>query len=233
MQMAIDETIAISRMKNIIPNTLRFYRWKPPAVTIGYFQSLEKEVDVKKAEDLGIDIIRRYTGGGAVLHEHELTYSIVLSEDDLPKDIIKSYEKICGAIILGLKKLGIDSEFKPINDIVVDGKKISGNAQTRFGGIVLQHGTILMDVDIEKMFSVLKVPDEKIRDKMISAAKDRVTSIKHMGKEISYERLAEALTEGFEETFDVEFEQSEFFEEDTALQICKEKYATDRWNKQR
>ena len=114
-----------------------------------------------------MDYVRRITGGGAVFHDNELTYSIVIPEShpQIPKNIIDSYKRICGAIMKGLDKLGIDSKYFPINDILTNNKKISGNAQTRKSKTVLQHGTILMDVDVEKMFSLLKVPDEKIKDK--------------------------------------------------------------------
>ena len=153
-QMAIDEAMLIARSKNKVPNTLRFFTWKPAAVTIGFFQSLKQEVALEKAFALGVDTIRRYTGGGAVFHENELTYSIVLSEKDVPKGIIDSYKFLCRGIINGLNFLGLKSEFKPINDIVIKGKKISGNAQTRRNNVVLQHGTIICDVDVSKMLQL-------------------------------------------------------------------------------
>ncbi len=232
-QMAIDETIARARAKNQVPNTLRFFTWKPACVTIGYFQSLEKEVDKKKAKEADIDIIRRYTGGGAVLHEFELTYSIVLSENDVPSDIIESYKIICNAIVEGFKLLNINAQFKEINDIIVNNKKISGNAQTRMNGVVLQHGTILIDVDVDKMFSILKVPDEKIRDKMIETVKDRVTSLKKESeKEISIQELRQAMIKGFEKVFNVGFEEQKLSEEEmsAAEDIYNTKYSTDEWN---
>jgi len=230
--MAIDEAILTARSKDQVPNTLRFFTWKPVAVTIGFFQSMEQEVDVNKTRELGIDMIRRYTGGGAVFHDKELTYSITLSEKDAPQDIIESYKKICAGIVNGLKSIGIDSEFRPINDITVNGKKISGNAQTRRGGVILQHGTILLDVDAKKMFSVLKVPDEKIRDKAIKNVEERVTSLKkELGRDINIEDLEKALTAGFEQVFDVKFEGGELTsgEIETAERLYKEKYSTKEW----
>jgi len=233
MQMAIDEAMLYARIKGIIPNTLRFFSWKPPAITIGYFQSLKKEVDVKKAKNLGIDVIRRYTGGGAVLHDKELTYSVVMDEKDLPTDIIKSYQKICSCIIYGLKTMGLNAEFKPINDIVVKNKKISGNAQTRKEGIVLQHGTILIDVDVEKMFSVLKVPNEKIKDKLIKDAKERVTSInKELGKNTGIKKLEKSIAKGFEKIFKIKFYLGDLTKEEMKLtrKLYKTKYSTKEWN---
>jgi len=232
MQMAIDEAMLIARIRKKIPNTLRFFTWKPACVTIGFFQSLRQEVDAEKAKELGIDVVRRYTGGGAVLHDRELTYSIVLSEKDVPSDIIESYKKICSGIVNGLKSIGIDSEFMPINDILVNGKKISGNAQTRREGFVLQHGTILMDVDAKKMFSVLKVPDEKIRDKMIKSVEERVTSLKkEAGREIGCRELEDALIKGFEKAFGAEFMEAGLtdWELRQAEKLCREKYSTRKW----
>ncbi len=236
MQMAIDEAILTFRIRNSVPNTLRFFTWNPPCLSIGYFQSLEKEVDVKNAGNQGVDIVRRYTGGGAVFHDKELTYSLAVSEEDVPQDIIASYQKICSAITNGLGHLNINPEFKPINDIIVNGKKISGNAQTRKESVVLQHGTILIDVDIKKMFSLLKVPDEKIKDKMVKAVEERVSSLKkELGRKISVNELRELLKKGFEDAFEVRFEESELTADEKMLaeKLCKEKYSTREWREQR
>ncbi len=236
MQMAIDEAILASRIKNRVPNTLRFFTWNPPCLSIGYFQSLQKEVDVKNAERQGVDIVRRYTGGGAVFHDKELTYSLAVSEDDVPHDIIASYQKICSAITKGLGGLHINSEFKQINDIVVNGKKISGNAQTRKEGAVLQHGTILIDADVRRMFSLLKVPNEKIKDKMIQSVEERVSTLKkELGREVSVDELRGFLIKGFEDAFGVRFEESELTSEEKMLaeRLCKEKYSKREWRELR
>ncbi|PNX48602.1 MAG: lipoate--protein ligase, partial [Thermoplasmata archaeon M9B1D] len=168
--MAIDKAVLVASSENKVSPTVRFYNWMPPAISIGYFQNLKEEVDLLKCEKSGVDYVRRITGGGAVFHEKELTYSIVIPEShpEISKNIMESYGRICGAIIRGLKQLGINSEYVPINDIIYNGKKISGNAQTRKLKTVLQHGTVILDVDVDKMFSVLRVPNEKIKDKMIS-----------------------------------------------------------------
>ncbi len=232
-QMAIDEAILTARIKGKVPNTLRFFTWKPPCVTIGFFQDLEDEVNLIKTRSMGIDVVRRYTGGGAVLHEHELTYSLTISEKDVSSDIVESYKDICGGIIEALLSLGIKAEFKPINDIIVGNKKISGNAQTRKSGVVLQHGTILLDLDLEKMFSVLNIPDEKIKDKMIKAAKERVTSLKNeLGKNIANKEIEKVFIYGFEKMFNIKTEVKELtFEElKRAEKLYKEKYTNDKWN---
>ncbi len=201
MNMAIDEAVMLSGAP-----TLRFYSWTPVAVTIGYFQGIEQEVDLEACARHGVDVVRRLTGGGAVYHDKELTYSLIIPEDvkgsgAVSRNILESYAQICGFVVDGLRKLGLPAEFKPINDIIVNGRKISGNAQTRRGGVVLQHGTIILDVDVDKMFSVLRVPDEKIREKMISSAKERVTSVgKELGREVGFKEAEKALIEAFEES---------------------------------
>ncbi len=227
MNMAVDESI----LKNKIP-TIRFYGWKPSAVSIGYFQSLKEEVDLDKCNELNVDFIRRVTGGGAVYHDKELTYSFIASEEMVSKDILESYKEICKGVIKGLEKIGIKAEFAGINDIIAEGKKISGNAQTRKEGMVLQHGTIIMDVDVEKMFSLLKVPDEKIRDKLIANVKERVTSIKHVIGEVDFDKLSEKMAEGFKEALNLELEEGELTEKELELakELEEKKYNTKEWN---
>ena len=236
--MAIDKAVLFSNSERTTPPTIRFFTWNPPAISIGYFQSLEEEVDLKMCERTGIDYVRRITGGGAVFHESELTYSIVISEShpQISKNIMDSYARICGAVIKGLKNLGIKSNYMPINDIIVNGKKISGNAQTRKMKTVLQHGTILTDVDVDKMFSILKVPNEKIKDKLIADVKQRVTSIKHiLGQEIIYDDVAKAMKKGFEKEFNIELVKDELtaYEKDLAMKFKKEIFSSKKWNHKR
>jgi lipoate-protein ligase A len=236
--MAMDRAELVSISKGRAPPTVRFFTWKPPAISIGYFQSLKEEVNLEACKNLGVDYVRRITGGGAVFHDKELTYSIVIPEshDQISKNIMESYGRICGAIIKGLKQLDIESSYVPINDIITDGKKISGNAQTRKAKTVLQHGTILMDVDVEDMFSLLIVPNEKIRDKLISDVKQRVTSVKHiLGKGISFEKMANVMKIGFEEEFNIELNIGNFTDEEIELtnKFEKEFFSTEEWNHRR
>ncbi len=232
--MAIDE--AIMRLQGRIGKpTVRFYGWKPSAISIGYFQSLKEEVDLEKCKQLGVDFVRRITGGGAVFHEDELTYSFFCSEDSniVAKNILDSYNKICNSLVLGFSKLNLDAKFVPLNDIIVNGKKISGNAQTRRNKAVLQHGTILMGVDVEKMFSLLLVPDEKLKGKLIESVKQRVTSIENeLGKKVEFAEVVEAMKKGFEENFSAELVKEELAEEEKLLaeKIRKERFSSREWN---
>jgi lipoate-protein ligase A len=217
--MALDEALMGSELP-----VLRMYSWSPPAVSIGYFQRVDEEVDEDACRRLGIDIIRRQTGGGAVFHDRELTYSIVSRK--YPQNIMESYRWICDAIIDGLSTLGIHAEFSPLNDIVVGGKKISGCAQTRKRGVLLQHGTILLGVDVEMMFSILKVPSEKMRGKLISDVKARVAPLG-----ISFREASEAIKRGVGIKMGAELVPDEPTAKElkTAADLARDKYKSREW----
>jgi lipoate-protein ligase A len=236
MNMALDEAILRLRARDECPNTIRFYRWNPSAVSIGYFQIAEQEVNLEVCEELGVNVVRRMTGGGAVFHDcrGEITYSVIVDQDDptIPRDLVESYRLLCGGIVLGLRKLGMNAEFKPINDVVLKGKKISGNAQTRREGVLLQHGTVLVDVDVKTMFKVLKVGKEKISDKAIKLAEERVTSIRReLAREIKFEEVYDALKDGFSEALGIELREESLTKEELELaeNLRKTKYQLRDW----
>ncbi len=237
MNMAIDEAIMLAMKEGKAPPTLRLYRWKPSAVSVGTFQSMSDEIDVEFCRENGIDYIRRITGGGAVFHDYEgeVTYSIIIPKEHrlALSDILESYRLLCGGIVNALKHLGIVSEFKSINDVNVGNKKVSGNAMTRRHGCILQHGTTLLDLNITLMFTILKVPQEKISDKMISDVKERVTSIREvLDRDVQIGELEESIMLGFSEALDIELVSGVLSEEeqDSASKLAQEKYATDSWN---
>lgn len=230
MNMGLDEAIMQGIMKGISPPTIRFYTWQPSAVSIGNFQGLHNEVDLKACKAHKVNVVRRLTGGGAVYHDElgELTYSIIGPENDFPKDIKKSYQKICSYLIKGLAGIGIKSDFCPINDILADGKKISGNAQTRRSGVLLQHGTILYDVNVDLMFKLLTVDKAKVSDKLIRSVKKRVTRVKDHSN-AGIKELASALEDAFLEDFGCWFDTYSEHELKTAQKLAKEKYSSMGW----
>lgn len=230
--MATDEAASEAIAAGSALPTIRFYTWKPSAVSIGCFQSMEDEIDLEVCKQHGVGAVRRRTGGGAVYHDNlgEITYSVIAPESMFPKNIIESYKIICGWIIDSLTLLGLHATFIPINDIIVNGKKISGNAQTRRNHILLQHGTILYDVDVKKMFSLLKVPDEKIRDKMIAAVEERVTSVTKQNNAITKEQLYDALLKGFTANKDFTFGKWTDNELQRAQELARTRYSTKEWN---
>lgn len=224
--MAIDEAVA----ERGTP-TIRFYRWRPSAVSIGYFQSLHDEVDLEACRRDDVDYVRRRTGGGAVYHDYngEVTYSIIGPTEEFPEDLTESYRSICSRVVDALGSLGVDAGFEPINDVVTGGRKISGNAQTRRGGRLVQHGTVLHEVDPERMFTYLRPEVDKVSDKIVESVRDRVTSVSdEVGGSIqdTYEALRDAFTrdrEVYEEGLTDE-------ELGAAEDLVHERYATDGWN---
>jgi lipoate-protein ligase A len=232
--MALDEAILEGIAAGTSPPTIRFYTWTPKAVTIGTFQGLHYEVNIEECKARHVDVIRRITGGGAVYHDDEITYSILGPEHLFPKDIIASYKEICGCVVAALKSLGIAAVFSPINDVLVTDpvegdRKISGSAQTRRNGVLLQHGTILYTVDVDTMFTLLTPDKAKISDKLIQSVKKRVTCVKEYGT-ATREELAEALEHAFirgKNCTRGTYTEKELLR---AKVLVKEKYATDEWN---
>lgn len=241
MNMAIDEAILRARIENLVPNTLRFYCWKPSAVSIGRFQNIGNDVHLSNCKKYGVDVVRRITGGGTVYHdaEGEITYSVVASKKDLKaEDITTVYAKIYTGLTEAVKILGINVDFtegntKTCPNLMVNGKKISGSAQSHKRGVVLQHGTLLVDVDLKKMFTFLRVPWAKTCMEVVNVARRKITSIsKELKRDVSIEEVNQALTEGFQKALNIKLVDGELtlFERELAEKLCKEKYATDDWN---
>jgi len=237
--MAIDEAILEARAAGIAPNTLRLYTWRPSAVSVGYFQSLNAEVDLDLCKSLGIDVVRRMTGGGAVFHDSsgELTYSLVVDQDhELARgDILSSYNSLSSGLLFALRSLGLDAEFQGINDIAIAGKKVSGNAQTRRRGIVLQHGTLLIKADRGLISKLLKPGLEKLKSKGIDSPGSRVTCLSAELPEITFEMTVDAVLEGFRKALRSELVENPLTEQEIliARRLRKEKYSDPAWNEMR
>jgi len=241
MNMAIDEAIMKARIENHVQNTLRFYCWKPSAVSIGRFQNIEKEVQLDNCRKHGVDVVRRITGGGTVYHdsEDEITYSVVANKKDLEApDITAVYAKIYAGLAEAVKILGSRADFNKGNvktcpNLMVNGKKISGSAQSHKKGVVLQHGTFLVNVELKKMFTFLRVPWARTCMEVIGVAERKITSIKkELGRHVSVEEVKEALVKGFQKALNMKLVKGELtlYEKELAKKLCKEKYATGDWN---
>ncbi len=239
--MAIDEAITIARIRDASPNTLRLYRWKPSAVSIGRFQNLLSEVHIDDCMQHGVDLVRRITGGGAVYHscQSEVTYSVIAKERDFGStDVIYSYNKICNGLIEAARILGVNADFNPGDprncpNIAVNRRKISGSAQYHRGGVLLQHGTFLLGVDLKEMFTFLRVPWAKTVDDVVCLARDRLTSFeKELKRDICVEEASAALVQGFRKALGVEFvdEGLTSQEQHVASKLREEKYSAENWN---
>jgi lipoate-protein ligase A len=229
--MAIDQAVMESVASGSSDPTIRFYRWLPNAVSIGRFQSMNDEVDVGKCKELGVSYVRRITGGGAVYHDYdgEITYSVIAPQEYFPKGIRESYAVICDWVVAGLSSVGIKAEFVPINDIITDGKKISGNAQTRRSGVLLQHGTVLYNLETAKMFSLLKISKEKISDKLIKSVEERVTCVSRYS-DITQDGLYKELMKAFADGKDYQIGSYTEAEKVRADILAKTIYDSDDWN---
>jgi lipoate-protein ligase A len=239
--MAIDEAILLARIKGVVPNTLRFYRWNPSAVSVGRFQNVESEVQLDTCKSQNVDVVRRMTGGGTVYHDSrdEITYSVVASTQDLgTTDIGSLYAKLYVGLAEALRILGVKSDFnagtlRACPNLTVQGRKISGSAQTHRAGVVLQHGTLLLNVNFERMFAFLRVPPARTRTEVINVARDRITSINaELRKRVSVEEVTTSLTEGFSLALYIRPVEAEMtrYELDLATKLKMEKYGKDEWN---
>ena len=243
MNMAIDEALLKSKEP-----VLRFYQWKPSALSLGYFQNID-DIDLKECKKRKVDVVRRITGGKTVLHDKELTYSMIIDEKSMPKSIIESYKIISKGILYALKSLGINASMKKTvkknknksavcftepsyYEIVVKGKKIVGSAQTRKQGKLLQHGSILLDVDYNKLISCFNLENKK---KVMESSKKRITSIKNeksLKNKSILKTLKNKLKQGFEKNLGVELVNSKLTKEELKLakKLAKDKYSTKTWN---
>lgn len=240
--MAVDLSILNSLARRTCPPTLRLYSWSPPAITIGYFQRIEEEVRINECRAAGVDVIRRVTGGGAVFHDRELTYSVFIPlyhRLALPS-VRESYGLLCSPIVECLKSYGLDAHFSPVNDVLTGGAKLSGSAQTRRNGVLLQHGTLLIGADTELMFRLLNVSKEKSAAAAEGAPEGRVTSLSALLGELVLDgefqtdlsmRLANAFAEGLGCVF-VQAELSEA-ERREALEIEEGLFKREEWNRDR
>jgi lipoyl(octanoyl) transferase len=255
MNMAIDEAIMIAYKEGKCIPTLRFYTWEPYCLTIGYFQSLEKEVDINKCKDLNIDCVRRMTGGRAVLHQNELTYSIILGEDNtlMDKSINASYKFISEGISRGLSIEGIEidelSKGERISreklsaacfnahasyEITINNKKVVGSAQHRKEGVILQHGSIVIDFDVDNLFEIIKTKTPGLKERAKKFTLSKASGIENeIGKEVNIKNLEASLINGFKDIFNVEFEESYLsdYEEQLAKELYKKYTSIEYLNK--
>ena len=256
--MAMDEALLDWHSEGLIPPVIRFYGWNPATLSIGYFQKVEKEIDMEKVLELGLGFVRRPTGGRGVLHEHELTYSIIVSEDypEMPETVTEAYRVLSEGLLQGFKNLGLDAYFsvpdtdekradlkKPKSavcfdapswyEMVVEGKKVAGSAQTRQKGVILQHGAILLDLDAEKLLSVFKFSSPESKEAMRRKIPEKAVSINSIRSQpATIEECVDAFKAGFQEALAIGLEPYILTSEQLAYikSIEEKKYGNDEWN---
>lgn len=229
---ALDEAILEAHIAGKVPNSLHFYRRATPTVSVGYFQKVVESVDLAECERRGVALVRRKSGGASIYTDPgQLIYGLVVREDDLPRDRAGSFRKTCTAIAKALETLGVNAVYRPMNDVEVDGMKVSGNAQLRRKGSVLQHGTIVVDTDIQQMDSVLRVL--KAARGIGHRPSERVTTLSSLlGSVPDMELVKSALVFAFGNAFDVNFVASPLAETESALvrKLVRERYSKKEWN---
>jgi len=244
--MALDEALLQMAEIEQIP-ILRFYGWETPTLSLGYFQSVD-EVDLEACERAGFDWIRRPTGGRAVLHDRELTYSVVGPIALLAESVEKSYELLSEALAWGLRELGLRAELtlrrpdaraekNPVcfvapayAELTIQGKKVIGSAQMRTKHAVLQHGSIPLTLDYQKLVQVFKL--ERSEDTLRLLGEKSAGLEEFLSRALSLEELKRAIQKGFERRFDLEFEPIALSEHvaERACTLFAEKYSTRAWN---
>lgn len=252
--MAIDEAIMRAHERGEVPPTLRFYGWEPAAVSIGYFQSMAKEIDLERVQAGGFGYVRRATGGRMIFHHLELTYSVTIREDLLPGDVTDTYRVISQGLLEGFRVLGLDpqlsgGELDPrrtnpddVNtlcfetpsayELELSGRKVAGSAQTRKNGVRMQHGSIALDYDLPLYMSLLRVSDP-VRQRLMERFQKKATCAKwELGRNVAYEEAREAFTQGFAAGLGLTLKEGGLTDVEVAeaAQLVAEKYGNDAWN---
>jgi len=224
---ATDEAILNARIRCTVPDTLHFYIRDRPSISIGYNKAVANSVFMEEAEKRGVEIVRRLSGGSAIYTDQgQLVFSIILADSLLSSDIAKSYSEICGAVIAGLSIFGISAEHKPVNDILVNGSKLSGSAQLRRGGAVLHHGTLLVDTDVDAIASMIRPSGGAGGSKKLICLRDLLGAPPRM------QSVKDAIAKGFGEFFNATIVPGRLTpDEEADIQgLVGEKYGSRSWN---
>ncbi len=256
--MALDEALLDWHSEGLIPPVIRFYEWEPATLSIGYFQQAKRDINLDALREQGIGFVRRPTGGRAVLHEHELTYSVIVTESypNMPDSVTEAYRVLSEGILEGFHNLGMDAYFSVPDteekkadlkqpksavcfdapswyELVVEGKKIAGSAQTRQKGVILQHGAILLDLDEEKLLSVFNFSSEEAKERMRKKLPEKAVAINSLvQKPVSIEQCVTAFRDGFAKSLQIELKPFTLSEEQLnyVRDLEEKKYAHDDWN---
>ena len=254
--MAMDEALLNFVSRGEIDPVVRFYTWNPATLSVGYFKRLKKEIDIDKVNEKGFGLVRRQTGGRGVLHDKELTYSVIVSEEhpNMPSTVTEAYRVISEGLLEGFKLLGFEAYFaiprskeereklkQPRSavcfdapswyELVVEGRKIAGSAQTRQKGVILQHGSLLQDVNVDELFDMFIFKNDRLKDKMKKAFVDKAVAINDISdRHISIEEMEKAFEEGFKKGLNIEFKPLTLSDEQIKeVKELEEKYRSDEW----
>ncbi|MCY0875643.1 MAG: biotin/lipoate A/B protein ligase family protein [Firmicutes bacterium] len=257
LNMGLDEAILLHVAAHSVPPTIRFYGWSRPTVSLGYFQRARKEIDEEAIRARDYRLVRRMTGGRAVLHDRELTYSVIVPGDHplAESSVIESYRLLSQGLRDGFLNLGVEAKLVSLADedekakyessgsaacfdspswyeLVVGGKKIAGSAQVRAHGGLLQHGALLLDLDADDLFSLLRFRSEEDRARLRTDFDERAVSVRQLtGREVTYQEAAAAFTSGFATGLPAILHPGSITPEEMsrAEDLAQSKYADDTW----
>lgn len=254
--MAMDEALLNFVSRGEIDPVIRFYTWNPATLSIGYFQRLQKEIDIDKVKEKGYGLVRRQTGGRGVLHDKELIYSVIVPEShpNMPSTVTEAYKIISQGLLEGFKNLGFETYFaiprskeerdklkQPRSsvcfdapswyELVVEGRKIAGSAQTRQKGVILQHGSILQDIDIDDLFDMFKFKNERLKAKMKENFVQKAVAINDISNQhITLNEMENAFEAGFKKGLNIDFKPLELTEKQLEeVQELEDKYRSEAW----
>jgi lipoate-protein ligase A len=229
---AFDQALIEAHNAGRSPDTVRFLRFRPAAL-VGLHQMLSHEVRLEYCARQGIEVGRRITGGGGLyLDEGQIGWELVLARGALGPDLAAAAARICSAAAVGLKRLGVAAEFRPRNDIEVDGRKLCGTGGVADGATLFFQGTLLIDFDPARMIDVLRIPVEKLARRDLEDARQRVVSLRELlGRVPPLEEIYGALLEGFREHLGLEpvWGEATEYEERLARRLHEEQYGTDEF----
>jgi lipoate-protein ligase A len=236
LNLAIEEAIPRSVGESDVPNTVRFWH-NSNTIVLGCFQSAELEVNFEACKETGTKIVRRFTGGGAVYHDAgNLNYAISLKKGHplVPyADLQTVFQKLSVGAVEGLRSVGVKAEFHPINDIQVDGKKVSGAAGSIRWGTVFHHGCILVASDLAILGKVLKAPDVKLAGRHVPSIQKRVTTVRdETGRNVTTKEVRNAIVKGIEESYNVRLVKGSMTTDElsSVKELYEKKYTRSEWN---
>ena len=249
--MALDESILLHIGRGESLPTLRLYAWDPACLSLGYAQPVT-DLDIKRLKERGWEVVRRITGGRAILHTDELTYSVIAPNDDprVEGTILESYNRIAQALMLAVKNLELPVEMKEVAEddimrnnpvcfevpstyeITVNGKKLIGSAQARKKEGVLQHGSLPLTGDLSRICQALVFENESARGDASKRLLARAATVESaLGGLVAWETATQALIHAFEAQLGLGFEKGELSESESkkANELVKEKYDHLSW----
>ena len=247
--MAVDEAVLEAVAAGEAPATLRFYAWSPPCISIGYAQKLQ-DFDLERLRADGVELVRRPSGGRAVLHKQELTYCLCITADDgrVSGGVLASYRRLSWGFMEGLRYLGLDSTLMEGEggeqavpaacfnapsryELTAAGRKIVGSAQWRHNGGVLQHGSVPLNADVAELVNYMAVSEAE-RQAAREALRCRAGTLSAaLGRPVSFLEVTTALAQGLAEVLELEWLEAELTtaERVRAKMLMREKYGSEAW----